>query len=74
MQHFRSRNHASYSARRRVKSWFGDKTILTKIYRGLPQSLQANVEVKVKAILVQAWTGPEGSRRFRLRDFKTIST
>ena len=50
------------------------KTILTKIYRGPPQSLQANVDVKGKAILVQAWTGPEGSRRFRLSDFKTIST
>jgi len=27
-----------------------------------------------KAIPLQAWTGPEGSRRFRLPDFKTIST
>jgi hypothetical protein len=23
---------------------------------------------------LQAWTGPEGSRRFRLPDFKTIDT
>ena len=67
MQHFRQRNHASYSARRRFKSRFGDETILTKIYRGLPQ-------VKGKVILVQAWTDPEGSRRFRLPDFKTLST
>ena len=29
---------------------------------------------KGKAIPVQAWTGPEGSRRFRLQDFKTIGT
>jgi hypothetical protein len=30
--------------------------------------------VKSKAISLQAWTGPEGSRRFRLSDFKTIGT
>jgi hypothetical protein len=28
----------------------------------------------VKAILLQARTGPEGSRRFRLPDFKTFGT
>jgi hypothetical protein len=27
---------------------------------------------KSKAIPLQAWTGPEGSRRLRLPDFKTI--
>jgi hypothetical protein len=27
-----------------------------------------------KAIPLHAWTGPEGSRRFRLPDFMTIST
>ena len=27
-----------------------------------------------KAIPLQVWTGPEGSRRLRLPDFKTIST
>jgi hypothetical protein len=27
-----------------------------------------------KAIKLQAWTGPEGSRRLRLQDFKTIGT
>jgi len=26
------------------------------------------------AIPVQAWTGPEGSRRLRLPDFKTVGT
>jgi hypothetical protein len=30
--------------------------------------------VKVKAIPLQAWTGPEDSRRLRLPDFKTIDT
>jgi len=27
-----------------------------------------------KAIPLQAWTGPEGSRRLRLPDFKTVGT
>jgi len=29
---------------------------------------------KCKAIPLQAWTGPEGSRRLRLPDFKTFGT
>jgi len=29
-----------------------------------------HVKVKGKAIPLQAWTGPEGSRRSRLPDFK----
>ena len=33
-----------------------------------------NVLVNGKAIPLQAWTGPEGSRRLRLPDFKTIGT
>jgi hypothetical protein len=32
------------------------------------------IKVKGKAIPLQAWTGPEGSRRLRIPDFKTIST
>jgi len=30
--------------------------------------------VKGKAMPLQAWTGPEGSRRLMLPDFKTIGT
>jgi hypothetical protein len=30
--------------------------------------------IKVKAIPLQAWTGPEGSRSLRLPDIKTIGT
>jgi hypothetical protein len=30
--------------------------------------------IKGKAIPLQAWTGPEGSRRLRLPDLKTIGT
>jgi len=29
---------------------------------------------KGKAIPLQAWTGPEGFRRLRLPDFKTVGT
>jgi len=32
------------------------------------------LRVKDKAIPLQAWTGPEGSRRLRLPDFKTTGT
>ena len=32
------------------------------------------VKVQGKAVPLQAWTGPEGSRRLRLPDFKTIGT
>jgi len=30
--------------------------------------------IKGKPIPLQAWTGPEGSRRLRFPDFKTIGT
>jgi len=32
------------------------------------------VKVKCKAIPLQAWTDPEGSRTLRLPEFKTIGT
>jgi hypothetical protein len=35
---------------------------------------QEDGENYIKAIPLQAWAGPEGSRRFRLPDFKTIDT
>jgi len=41
---------------------FSDSTIDLRVY------------VKGKAIPLQAWTGPESSKRARLPDFKTIST
>jgi len=38
-------------------------------------SEEVMVEVKKgKAVPLQAWTGPEGSRRLRLPNFKTICT
>jgi hypothetical protein len=36
--------------------------------------LTVNIYCTGKAIPLQAWTGPEGSRRMRLPDFKTIVT
>jgi len=33
-----------------------------------------NVKGKGKAIPFQAWAGPEGSRRLRIPDFKTVGT
>jgi hypothetical protein len=38
----------------------------------LPQNKRLNL--KVKAIPLQALTDPEGSRRLRLPDFKTVGT
>ena len=38
------------------------------------QPQHAPFHPKGKAVPLQAWTGPEGSRRLRLPDFKTIGT
>jgi hypothetical protein len=40
----------------------------------MEQSILFILVKKGKAIPLQAWTGPEGSRRLRLPDFKTIGT
>jgi hypothetical protein len=32
------------------------------------------IQCKVKAIPLQAWTGPEGSSRLRFPDLKTVGT
>jgi hypothetical protein len=37
-------------------------------------SFQRDGKGKGKAIPLRAWTGPEGSRKLRLPDFKTIDT
>ena len=42
---------------RKYKKYEKLNAILGKLYR--------------KAVPLQVWTGPEGSRRFRLTDFKT---
>ena len=44
-------------------------------YQCIREKMAAQNIVKViKQPPLQAWTGPEGSRRMRLPDFKTIST
>jgi hypothetical protein len=43
----------------------------------ISQIIMVNISLNVKqseAIPLQAWTVPEGSRRLRLPDFKTIGT
>jgi hypothetical protein len=35
---------------------------------------KCSIYVKDKAIPLKTWTGPEGSRRFKLPDFKTLGT
>ena len=41
---------------------------------GLTNAIAETSKGEGKAILLQAWTGPEGSRRLRLPDFKTVGT
>ena len=36
------------------------------------KKLKQKIKTKGEAIPLQAWTGPEGSRRQKLPDFKTI--
>jgi hypothetical protein len=36
--------------------------------------LVSDMEINSKAIPLQAWTGPEGFRRLRFPDFKTVGT
>ena len=37
-------------------------------------TILCKVKGKGKAIPLQAWTGPEGSRRLKLPDFKTVGS
>jgi hypothetical protein len=43
-------------------------------YRLYNNSEQFRSHITIKAIPLQAWTSPEGSRSLRLPDFKTIGT
>ena len=43
-------------------------------YSSYATEVYPTVKRKGKAIPLQAWTGPEGSRRFTLPDFKTVGT
>jgi hypothetical protein len=59
--------------------WIRILTILEKFLRLITRQTIILIIVnkgkdKGKAIPLQAWTGPEGSRRSRLPDFKKIGT
>ena len=41
--------------------------------RGPPHALKSNVGGKGKAVPLQAWSGPEGSRKLRFPDFMTTA-
>jgi hypothetical protein len=43
-------------------------------YFNIKNILKIYEKCKSKGIPLQAWKGPEGSRNFRLPDFKTIGT
>ena len=51
----------------RISSLFGSSFYLFTF-------IDLKVKGKGKAIPLQAWRGPEGSRRLRLPDFKTVGT
>jgi len=47
------------------------KVFATLLHTSRTRHLSLTAYVCLKAIPLQAWTGPDGSRRLRLRDFKT---
>jgi len=47
---------------------------LSRPVMGLLYLLLSVRDKKGKTIPLQAWTGPEGSRRLRLPDFETVGT
>ena len=63
-------NNYVYSNMFRLK---GEHCLLpTRLFT--PMHVERKVKSKGTAIPLQAWTGPEGSRRLRFPDFKTIGT
>jgi len=55
--------------------WRQEIYLFMKAYRPVLEPIHHPSQwVKGKAIPLEAWTGPEGSRRLRLPDFKTIGT
>jgi hypothetical protein len=53
--------------------------LLLKLWQETPNFVKNRTKISEvlhegKAIPVQTWRGPDGSRRIRLPDFKTIST
>jgi len=52
----------------------GLNSIKKEWYKVTEQQSGLSTSSKGTAIRLQAWTGPEGSRRLRFPDFKTVST
>ena len=50
-----------------------DTDCASQFWFSIAQEISTNI-VKCKAIPLQAWTFPDGSRRLRLPDFKTVGT
>ena len=66
------------SRREQIRNTLREKNIITKIYTyfqalrvGISQMISSQIlhRVKGKAVLLQAWSGPEGSRKLRFPDF-----
>ena len=64
--------HSPLSCAEITHEWSYTSTPPTPSWLAPRQIDISKVKVKVKAIPLQAWTGPEGSRSLRLPDFKTI--
>jgi len=57
-----------------VSFWPFIASLLSRLVSLTPVLSNPKVKGKGKAIPLQAWTGPEGSRRLRFPDFKTVDT
>jgi hypothetical protein len=55
-----------------VKLWLKRNVITIPAEQTACTRMHYIIRMKGKAIPLQSWTGPEGSRRLRLPDFKTI--
>jgi hypothetical protein len=54
-------------------SLYLEETLVIK-QKMVHRTYEPRKQLKAKAIPLQVWTGPEGCRRLRLPDFKTIGT
>jgi len=57
-----------------LQVWLTDASVVNFVFFLSVYGSLISVQTKVKANPLQAWTGPEVSRRFRFPDFKTIDT
>ena len=62
-----------------ITSWYYTKQFIEQLHPNITLNVvnvlqHTNTASEGKTIPLQAWTGPEGSRRLRLPDFKTVGT